>query len=75
MSKPDYEVTVKAKGTKYGRKVGAAWVNKAGGINVKLDAGLAVVGGADIDVTLWPPKEWGDKQPPADDFDDDIPFG
>lgn len=71
MSKPNYEVVVKAKGTKYGRKVGAAWVNKAGGINVKIDPGLAILGGADI--ALWPPKEWGDKQPDFDD--DDIPFG
>lgn len=82
MAKPDYTLKIKAREGKYANRIGAAWRNKAGGINIKLDPGIAVVGGEGIDLTLWPFEErqggGGDYQPRGggqDPFgDDEMPF-
>ena len=37
MAKPDFTLKIKARDGKYATRVGAAWRNKAGGINIKLD--------------------------------------
>lgn len=81
MAKPDYTLKVKARDSKYGARVGAAWKNKVGGINIKLDPGIAIVGGEGIDVTLWPFEErqgGGGRSSgggnPFDDSDDSMPF-
>lgn len=57
MSKPDYEVKIKARDGKYGARVGAAWTNKAGGINIRLEAGVSVSTPEGVDLTLWPWRE------------------
>lgn len=61
MAKPDYTLKIKARDGKYSTRVGAAWTNRAGGINIKLDPGIAIVGGEGIDVTLWPYEERGER--------------
>lgn len=87
--RPDFEVKVGRKverGEKsYAKRVGAAFTNSAGGINILLDPGIALVGGEGVQITLWP---WPDDDGRArqsggspmraqqDDrgFDDDVPF-
>lgn len=72
----------------YWTRVGVAWPNKAGGFKIQLDPGIALVGGEDVDVMLWPPYEGerdgrgGGRAPrqnsgadyPDDFGDDSIPF-
>jgi hypothetical protein len=91
--RPDFEVKVSKRvpqGEKrYSTRVGSAWRNKAGGINVKLDPGIAVLGGETVDITLWPPYEEDGQRHRStgsgggqeltnaikDEFgDDDVPF-
>ncbi len=88
MSKPDYDLKISKRGDRYGTYAGAAWKNKAGGINIKINAGLSIQSGEDIDVTLWPKREGDDRGGrapsgggggggfPKDDYGDsgDIPF-
>lgn len=57
MANPDYEVKIKAREGKYGVKVGAAWTNKVGGINIRLDPGVSVSTPDGVDLTLWPWRE------------------
>lgn len=58
MSKPDYVLKVKARDGSYATKIGAAWRTRSGdGINIRLDPGIALVGGEGIDITLWPFEE------------------
>lgn len=84
MSKPDFIVTVKHKDSKYGCRVGAVWKSQYG-YSMKLDPGVALVGGPDIYINLNPPRErdgqggGGDFTPRGggrDDFgdDSDLPF-
>ena len=90
MANPDYEVKIKARDGKYGARVGAAWTNKAGGINIRLEPGVSVSTPEGVDLTLWPWREREDSPRkadgggagggrnapmPTDDFgDDQIPF-
>lgn len=86
MSKPDFIVTVKHKDSKYGCRVGAVWKSQYG-YSMKLDPGVALVGGPDIYINLNTPRDrdgqgggGGDFTPRGggpvyDDFkDDEIPF-
>lgn len=63
---PDYRVQIGAayeqgaERPKGSTTIGAAWVNRAGGISVKLNPGLTVILGAGCELTLWPPKD-GDR--------------
>ena len=62
-------------------RVGAAWRTKDGkGLNIKLDAGIALVGANDISITLWKNDEQ-QRQPQQPQQhsrvlqdDDDIPY-
>ena len=55
MAAPDYVVKVKARESKYGARVGAAWKTRVGdGINVRLDPGISVSTPEGINLTLWP---------------------
>lgn len=85
MAKPDYILKVAKRvnaGEKsYPTRVGAGFANRAGGISIVLDPGIAIVGGPDVQVTLWPNTEFpaaaGPKTPmtaPTFPEDDDIPF-
>ena len=57
MSKhPDFIVTVKHKDKKYGTRVGAVWKSQYG-YSMKLDDGIALVGGPDIYINLNPPRD------------------
>lgn len=58
MAKPDYTLKTKARDSKHATRVGAAWNNAAGGINIKLDPGIALTGGEGVDITLWPYEEY-----------------
>jgi hypothetical protein len=77
--KPDYNVMITRQRTSdddkpFNTKIGAGWVNKAGGINVTLNPGLSLVISDRVAITLWPPKD--DDRPaskPSTD-DSDIPF-
>lgn len=84
---PDYEVKVGKRvnrGEKsFTRRVGVAFTNNAGGINILIDDGIALVGGEGVQITLWPweerpNKSGGGKTPPdwdeGSDFNDDVPF-
>lgn len=89
---PDYNVGMQRKrGDDYGysRRIGAAWVNKKGGINVSIDLPLTITDPDEWSIVLWPnDNQGGGRQgggrstapansPPAaqDEFgDDDIPF-
>lgn len=84
MSKPSFIVTVKHKDSKYGTRVGAVWESKYG-YSMKLDPGVAIVGGPDVYINLNEPRERGERggsggggyQGGASQFDDDtsdIPF-
>ena len=85
MSKPDFIVTVKHKDSKYGSRVGAVWKSQYG-YSMKLDPGVALVGGPDIYINLNPPRDReerrGDRGGSSsgggfDDFSDDdneMPF-
>lgn len=64
--------------------IGKAWPNKAGGFKIELAPGIAIMGGADVELMIWPPYD-GDQggggrrdanYPPARGSgpDDDIPF-
>ena len=56
--KPDFTVKVKAREGKYATKVGAAWHTRSGGgVNIKLDPGIAIVSMDGVDITLWPFEE------------------
>lgn len=82
MAKPDYKLKIQTRGSKYGSYVGAAWKNKAGGINIKIEPGIGIIGQEGVDVTLWPNEErqggGGDFTPRGggqDPFgDDEMPF-
>jgi hypothetical protein len=51
---PQFVLKVGIKGQQYHRRVGAAWRTADGkGLNIKLDAGIALVGANDISITLW----------------------
>lgn len=80
---PDYEVKVGKRveqGEKaYSTKVGVGFANRAGGINVLLDPGIALTGGEYVQITLWPwkPREergyqggGGRREERRDDFSD-----
>lgn len=55
MARPDFEVKIKAQGSKYGTRVGAAWRTKDGrGVNIVLDAGVSVATPEGVFLTLWP---------------------
>jgi hypothetical protein len=94
--RPDFDVCVSERPTdreakrRYSR-VGGAWKSDRGdSISIRIDAGIAIVGSAGIDVTLFPAKErdgqrggggpgpapsGGGGDFPADSFDDSgIPF-
>lgn len=61
--KPDYVLKLKARDGKHATKVGAAWRTRSGdGLNIKLDPGIAIVGGEGIDITLWPFEERGESR-------------
>jgi hypothetical protein len=51
--RPDYIVKVGLRGEKFHRRVGAGWKNSAGGLNIKLDPGIALVSGTDVSITIW----------------------
>lgn len=87
---PDYEIKVGRRverGEKsFSTRVGVGFRNRAGGINLLLDPGIALTGGEEIQITLWPwePRggkasptspagDWGSSNGP-DDFADDVPF-
>lgn len=58
MSKPDYELKIKARDSKYGTRVGAAWRTRSGdGINIKVDPGISIASLDGVDITLWPFRE------------------
>jgi len=90
---PDYEVKVGRRVERgersYATRVGVGFKNRAGGINLLLDPGIALVGGEGVQITLWPwePREGGGQRGGRDaphdrfapsieprDFDDEIPF-
>lgn len=84
MSKPSFIVTVKHKDSKFGTRVGAVWKSQYG-YSMKLDPGVALVGGPDIYINLNTPRDrdgqsgGGDFTPRGgggrDDFgDDEMPF-
>ena len=89
MSKPDYELKIKQRDSKYSTRVGAAWKTRSGdGINIKIDPGVSISSLDGVDVTLWPFRERDDSGPrgggqsrepadgggfPSDDFGD-LPF-
>ena len=57
-TKPEYIVKVGLKGTKFHRKVGAAWRIQGGkGLSVKLDPGIALVSAHDIIISIWKNEE------------------
>lgn len=61
MSKPDYELKIKQRDSKYSTRVGAAWKTRSGdGINIKIDAGISISSLDGVDVTLWPFRERDD---------------
>lgn len=66
MANPDYEVKIKARDGKYGARVGAAWTNRAGGINIRLEPGVSVSTPEGVDLTLWPWREREDSPRKAD---------
>lgn len=62
---PDFKIKVGLRGEKFHKQVGAAWKLKNGGLAIRLDPGIALVGAHDISITLWPaeeqrPEAWGD---------------
>lgn len=56
--KPDYVLKVQLADTKNYNRAGAAWkLEKGGGIAIKLDPGIALVGANDVRITLWPNED------------------
>ena len=45
---PDFRLKVGLRGRRFHKPIGAAWKLKSGGIAIKLDPGLALVGGTDV---------------------------
>lgn len=83
--KPDYNVSILVRDSARGVKgrVGAAWKQRDGSIQIKLDACAILQGPAyapDMLITLFPVKEEATAEarprpaPPPDDLEDDIPF-
>lgn len=58
---PDFILKMKAKGKKNRARstIGAAWVNSAGGINIRLDPGVTLTyrDMEDFHLTLWPAED------------------
>ena len=53
--KPDYVVKVGLSNGGYARRCGAAWrLSGGGGIAIRIDPGIAIVGAHDVRITLWP---------------------
>jgi hypothetical protein len=75
---PDYIVKIGIKGERYHKRCGAAWKIKNGGIAIKIDAGLALVSGTDVVVSMWPNDEQQQSRPPQPPpnhvLEDDIPY-
>lgn len=88
---PDYEIKVGRRverGEKsFTTRVGVGFKNRAGGVNLLLDPGIALMGGEEVQITLWPWEPRGERAgreaPPSndwasssgpDDFADDVPF-
>ena len=87
--KPDYTLSAKTKTGGFKGRIGAAWKQDDGSIQLKLDPFVQLSGAAiavdDIWLTLYPTDEnykWEapkkeektEKHPNAPDFEDDVPF-
>jgi hypothetical protein len=51
---PDYILRVGLEDSKYPARVGCAWYGEDGRIAIKLDPGVAIVGGAKVEIRLVP---------------------